>query len=464
MQDTVSIVDPLSFQFQLVGKAAKCDVLEDAIKRYKKLIFATDCSLLSPDEPLNSTEQPLPRYPPYRPTLDSMGPQAPNQSKFGGILPKLVIEVDECPSLPREGMIEEYTLSVRTNGEAAYLTAKQVWGALRGLETFSQMIFYYRNNFWINTSLVYDFPRFSFRGLLIDTSRHFIPVKIILDTLDAMSYDKLNVLHWHITDDPSFPYQSKKFPQLSQFGAFSPEHVYSQEDIEKIIDYARKRGIRVVSEFDVPGHTKSWGKAIDGLLSTCYAEHSRPNGDSGPMNPTKTSTYQFLEQFFAEVVEVFPDDYVHIGGDEVNFDCWKSSVSINDSMRRLGIEGQYEKLQAYFEEKVIGLVERLGKQYLVWDEVFETGVNLTQNGIVHVWRPQRPKEMLSMSTKAGFRAILSAPWYLDLIEWGPDWQRFYLADPHDFDGDEKQKKLVIGGATCTWGEYVDGINLLSRTW
>ncbi|CAB1318818.1 unnamed protein product, partial [Coregonus sp. 'balchen'] len=326
----------------------------------------------------------------------------------------------------------EYELSV--DSPVAVLKAPKVWGALRGLETFSQLV--YKDEYGaksINRTDIHDFPRFAHRGLLLDTSRHFLPIKVILANLEAMAWNKFNVFHWHIVDDPSFPYLSRTFPQLSQQGAYHPyTHVYTPSDVKMIIEFARLRGIRVVPEFDTPGHTQSWGKGQKDLLTPCYSGAS-PSGSFGPVNPILNTTYDFMSMFFKEVSTVFPDAYVHLGGDEVDFSCW-----------------------------LLDIVTTTNKGYMIWQEVFDNGVK--SDTVVHVWMGNKVEEELQKVTEAGFTTILSAPWYLDYISYGQDWQKYYRAEPLGFKGTDTQKKLVIGGEACLWGEYVDATNLTPRLW
>ncbi|KAK7896079.1 hypothetical protein WMY93_021404 [Mugilogobius chulae] len=382
----------------------------------------------------------------------------------------------ECDSYPSVSSDESYELTV--NEPVAVLKAPKVWGALHGLETFSQLV--YKDEFGsrnINKTSVSDFPRFAHRGILLDTSRHFLPIKVILANLETMAMNKFNVFHWHIVDDPSFPYISKTFPQLSQKGAYHPyTHVYTPADVKMIIEFARLRGIRVIPEFDTPGHTLSWGGGnfnITGSINsvfqtinkcvfrstrssdTCYSGSS-PSGTFGPVNPI----------FFKEISLVFPDAYVHLGGDEVDFTCWKSNPDIQAFMKQQGFGEDFTKLESFYIQRLLDIVGQTNKGYMIWQEVFDNGVKLNPNTIIHVWKgnQQQYQNEMAQITSAGYHTLLSTPWYLNYISYGQDWQGHYKADPQDFQGTDKQKELVIGGEACLWGEYVDGSNLTPRLW
>ncbi|GLD51673.1 beta-hexosaminidase subunit beta [Lates japonicus] len=402
----------------------------------------------------------------------------------------------ECDGYPSVTSDESYELSVDL--PFAVLKAPKVWGALHGLETFSQLV--YEDEYGaksVNATTISDFPRFAHRGILLDSSRHFLPIKVILANLETMAMNKFNVFHWHIVDDQSFPYLSRTFPQLSQQGAYHPyTHVYTPADVKMVIEFARLRGIRVIPEFDTPGHTQSWGKGQTDLLTPCYSG-SKPSGTFGPVNPILNTTYDFMNQFFKEISTVFPDAYVHLGGDEVDFTCWKSNPDIQQFMEQHGFGQDYSKLESFYIQRLLDIVTTTNKGYMIWQEVFDNGVKLKPDTVVHVWIGGGSNEEMEKVTAAGYTTILSAPWYLDLISYAQDWQKYYKveplnfngyqtllstpwylnrisygqdwhgyykADPQDFKGTEEQKKLVIGGEACLWGEYVDATNLTPRLW
>uniref|UniRef100_A0A674N0I5 Beta-hexosaminidase n=1 Tax=Takifugu rubripes TaxID=31033 RepID=A0A674N0I5_TAKRU len=342
----------------------------------------------------------------------------------------------DCDAYPSVKSDESYELTV--DQPFAVLKAPKVWGALHG-DLF---------DFGKDTLLLY---------LLI-------PVFPPWFTQETMAMNKINVFHWHIVDEPSFPYMSKTFPQLSQQGAFHPyTHVYTPADVKMVIEFARLRGIRVVAEFDTPGHTQSWGKGQKDLLTPCYSG-SKLSGSFGPVNPILNTTYTFMTQFFKEVSTVFPDGYVHLGGDEVDFNCWKSNPNITKFMDQQGFGRDYSKLESFYIQRLLDIVATTNKGYMVWQEVFDNGVKLKPDTVVHVWIGGRYNDEMSKVTAAGYPTLLSAPWYLDYISYAQDWQNYYKVEPLSFNGTDAQKKLVIGGEACLWGEYVDSTNVTPRLW
>ncbi|XP_054434470.1 beta-hexosaminidase subunit beta [Pteronotus mesoamericanus] len=379
-------------------------------------------------------------------------------------LQQLLVSVvldSECEMFPNISSDESYTLLVK--GPVAFLKANRVWGVLRGLETFSQLIYHDPYGaFIINESTISDSPRFPHRGILIDTARHYLPVKAILKTLDAMAFNKFNVLHWHIVDDQSFPYQSITFPELSNKGSYSWSHVYTPNEVRMVIEYARLWGIRVIPEFDTPGHTQSWGKGQKDLLTPCYSPHHP--AAFGPINPILNTTYSFLSKFFKEISSVFPDWFIHLGGDEVEFACWESNPDIQNFMKQAGYGKDFRKLQSFYIQKLLDIISTLKKGSIVWQEVFDEQAKLQQGTVVQVWKQERYTNELNAVTASGFPVILSAPWYLDWISYGQDWIKYYEAEPLDFPGSQEQKQLVLGGEACLWGEYVDATNLTPRLW
>ncbi|XP_008506964.2 beta-hexosaminidase subunit beta isoform X1 [Equus przewalskii] len=391
--------------------------------------------------------------------------RGPAKSHAAPELEQLLVSVvldSQCNAFPNVSSDESYSLLVK--GPVAILKANRVWGVLRGLETFSQLIYQDSyGTFTINESNIVDSPRFPHRGILIDTARHYLPVKTILKTLDAMAFNKFNVLHWHIVDDQSFPYQSITFPQLSNKGSYSLSHVYTPNDVRIVIEYARLRGIRVIPEFDTPGHAQSWGKGQKDLLTPCYHGHTQ-SGTFGPINPILNTTYSFLSKFFNEISTVFPDHFIHLGGDEVEFQCWESNPDIQKFMQQKGFGTDFKKLEVFYIQKLFNIISTINKGSIVWQEVFDNNVKLQPGVVVQVWKYGDYAKEQSRVTAEGFPVLLSAPWYLDYISYGQDWVKYYNVEPLDFDGTSKQKTLVIGGEACLWGEYVDATNLTPRLW
>ncbi|XP_069678413.1 beta-hexosaminidase subunit beta-like [Periplaneta americana] len=447
--DGYVVVRPSIFTFQVTKE--NCDLLQEAIKRYYNVIIQTrdiNMRTRSHREPISKGWK---KDPQFRAYLDSLEIQL----------------MAPCEDLPYLHMDEHYELRINTPDlpGAALLTSQTVWGVLRGMETFSQLLSIDDSGaaLKVNSSAIMDFPRYSHRGLLLDTARHFYPLPAILQTLDAMEINKMNVFHWHIVDDNSFPYESAVFPQLSEKGAYNHRtHVYTREDIRTVIEHARLRGIRVIPEFDSPGHTESWGLGQPDLLTPCYSG-STPDGTFGPVDPILETSYEFFNKFLAEAVELFPEKYIHLGGDEVSFDCWASNPDILQFMESRNITGNFGKLEEIYIQRLLDMTANLSANSLVWQEVLDNGVILPEGTVVHVWTGDMEEE-LEKVTAEGHPALVSACWYLDHLASGGDWHKFYTCDPNSFNGTEEQKSLVIGGEACMWSEFADASNLSPRVW
>jgi len=225
-----------------------------------------------------------------------------------------------------------------------------------------------------------------------------------------MAAVKLNVFHWHLTDDQGFRIESKRFPKLHQLG--SDGLYYTQKQIREVLDYARERGIRVVPEFDIPAHTSSWLVGYP-LLASGPGSHEigRHWGVYDPvMNPARESTYQFLDAFIGEMAALFPDEYFHIGGDEVNPKQWTHNPRIQAFARRHGLKNANE-LQAYFNKRIQAIVAKHGKRMEGWDEILNP--DLPKSIVIQSWRG--PKS-LAEAARLGYTGLLSSNYYLDLMK------------------------------------------------
>jgi len=359
----------------------------------------------------------------------------------------------EDPSL---GEDESYQLDVAPDG--ARLKAATVAGALHGLETFAQLVVPGAEGFQVAAIHIQDRPRFPWRGLMLDVSRHWMPVEVVERNLDAMAAVKLNVFHWHLSDDQGFRAESRRFPRLQQLG--SDGDFYTQADIHRVVAYARDRGIRVVPEFDMPGHTNSWLVGYPELASAPgpYSIGRTWGVYDGAMDPTREETYEFLDAFLAEMTQLFPDPYFHIGGDEVNGKQWGQSAAIQAFAKEHKLEGTRD-LQVYFNQRIQKLLQKYGKIMVGWDEVLHP--DLPADTVVQSWRGQAS---LAEAASKGYRGILSAGYYLDhLSPAGYHYGIDPLADAAQKLTPE-QASLILGGEACMWAEFASAETVDSRIW
>jgi hexosaminidase len=351
---------------------------------------------------------------------------------------------------------ESYQLEVTP--QQARLTAATPVGAFRGLQTFLQLVAPGPTGFFAPAVEIKDRPRFPWRGLMLDVCRHWMPIAVVKRNLDGMEALKLNVFHWHLSENQGFRIESKIFPKLQEMG--SDGHFYTQDQVREIIAYARDRGIRVVPEFDMPGHTTAWFVGYPELASGPgpYSIERHWGVFDPAMDPTRETTYEFLDKFIGEMAALFPDEYFHIGGDEVNGNEWRANPRIVTFMKEHGMKTT-EDLQAYFNQRVVALVEKHGKKVIGWDEVLHPGV--PKDIVIQSWRGQ---ESLAEAARQGYQGILSSGYYLDLMH--PAWQH-YAVDPMEgatASLTPEEQSRILGGEACMWSEYVTPENVDSRIW
>lgn len=362
------------------------------------------------------------------------------------------------PSDPVQQLGEDESYHLEISMNHVQLTATNPLGILHGLRTFLQLVRTTPPGFSVPVVTIDDQPRFSWRGLMIDVGRHFMPVSVIERNLNAMEAVKLNVFHWHLSDDQGFRIESEEFPLLQEKG--SDGLYYTQAQIREVIEYARDRGIRVVPEFDMPCHTTSWFVGYPQLASGKGPYHiARKWGVlNAAMDPTRESTYEFLDSFIGEMTALFPDQYFHIGGDECNGKEWNANPRIQAFMRTHGLRNN-AALQAYFTGRVQKLVAAHHKIMEGWDEVLQP--NTPKDVVIQSWRGQAS---LAEAARQGNRGILSTGYYIDLNQPAAE---HYQVDPLGGDAANltpEQKARILGGEATMWSEYVTPENIDSRIW
>jgi len=381
----------------------------------------------------------------------------PIKTKDGSIvitfdsISKLTIESDESYSLNIQGDI----INIKANTDV---------GALRGLETLLQLTANDDDKYYFSGAIIKDSPRFVWRGLLIDVARHFQPVEVIKRNLRAMASVKMNVFHWHLSDDQGFRVESKVYPRLHELA--SDGLYYTQSQIKDIVNYASSLGIRVVPEFDVPGHATAILTAYPKLGSKKNYTYSieRNAGVFNPtLDPTNENTYKFLENLFTEMAELFPDDYFHIGGDENEGKHWDENDNIQAFMVDHDLKTNHD-LQTYFNIKLEKILNKLDKKLMGWDEIMTP--NMPTTAIIHSWRGENEgmaKEgSLIKAAKTGYKTVLSNGFYIDRML---SVEHHYSIEPiGNVELTKEQRTNILGGEATMWSELVTPLTIDSRIW
>jgi len=366
------------------------------------------------------------------------------------------------PGRPEQFDEERYSLRVTPMGVS--IDAPTSLGVLRALATLEQLPLTNKRLRYLPEVDIQDQPRFAWRGLLIDAARHFMPVSVIKRNLDGMAAVKLNVLHWHLSDDQGFRVESKALPRLHQVGGANG--FYTQAEVRGVIAYAAARGIRVVPEFDVPGHATSWIAAYPRLASndSAYAVPLKWGVLNIALDPTRETTYSLLDSVFTEMTALFPDPYFHIGGDENDGRQWRRNPRIAAFARAKGLvkaDGKTvdkHQLQTYFNRRVLAMLQKNGKIMMGWDEIL--GPDLPKEAVIQSWRG---KKGLTDAARLGHPVLLSNGYYLDLNYSAAS---HYAADPlpPETPLTAAEQKLVLGGEAAMWAEFADSTILESRIW
>ncbi|MDO7852716.1 beta-N-acetylhexosaminidase [Hymenobacter convexus] len=358
---------------------------------------------------------------------------------------------------------ERYSLRVTPMGVS--IDAPTSLGVLRALATLEQLPIAEKKQRYLPEVDIQDQPRFAWRGLLIDAARHFMPVAVIKRNIDGMAAVKLNVLHWHLTDDQGFRVESLVFPRLHTVGS-TDGLFYTQAEVREVLAYAAARGIRVVPEFDMPSHTTSWIVAYPRLKSndSTYAPYTSWRTTNVAIDPTRETTYTFLDSLFTEMTALFPDPYFHAGGDENDGRNWRRTPRIvaymqaNKMVKADGKTVDKHQLQTYFNRRVLALLQKRGKTMIGWDEIL--GPDLPKETVIQSWRG---KKGLVDAAQLGHPVLLSNGYYLDLNNTAAS---SYLTDPlpPDTPLTPAEQKLVLGGEAAMWAEFADSVVLDSRIW
>jgi hexosaminidase len=371
-----------------------------------------------------------------------------------------------CQRKGRVGLQEDETYHLSVLSNTIIINATTDLGALHALETLSQLLQNNGTEFYFPAVEITDAPRFVWRGLMIDASRHFQPVDVIKRNLDGMAAMKMNVFHWHLADNQGWRIEIKKHPKLTELA--SDGDFYTQEEIATIVKYADERGIMVVPEIDVPGHASALLTAFPKIGSktdgTPYAVSRKSGVHDAALDPTNSKTYQILADIFDEVCPLFPSAYFHIGGDENNGKEWDANPKIQEFKKKNNLATSHD-LQTYFNMKLVTMLKKHGKQLMGWEEIMTPA--MSKEAIIHAWRGvnegMEAASALVKAAKSGYKAVLSNGYYIDLML---PVDSHYLNDPmpKNVVFTEEEKARILGGEATMWSELVTPLNIDSRIW
>lgn len=363
---------------------------------------------------------------------------------------------------------EAYTLTI--NDKKVNIEASTKHGLFNGIQTLLQLV---RTNkgtkgvINIPAITIADQPKYSWRGFMLDESRHFFGKKKVKQLLDWMAFYKLNKLHWHLTDEPAWRLEIKKYPKLGLIGGIgnylnplAPALYYTQTDIQEIVSYAAERFITIIPEIDMPGHATAANMA--------YPQYSGGGSKAHPeftFNPGKEETYQYLTNILKETQVLFPSGMIHLGGDEVSYgnEKWATDTAITSLKKRIGLSTD-KAVETYFMKRMADSTYNMNTKVLVWDEMVEANLPPDKT-IIFWWRHDKPTQLQNALTK-NYPTVLCPrlPLYFDFVQdsthrYGRKWNKDYNAvtSVYNFNPDNltnDKAALILGVQANLWTETV----------
>lgn len=354
---------------------------------------------------------------------------------------------------------EEYSLLVSEHN--IIIKAGSTCAIFYAVQTLKQLLTPDDGVLYVPALEITDSPRFSWRGFMLDESRHFFGKEFVKKLLDVMSFYKLNMFHWHLTDDQGWRIHINKYPKLTEVGAYRNENgnsygsFYTQSDVKEIVEYAAKRNITVVPEIDIPGH---FSAAIASYPSLgCKEEAITVPTRYGILKNVacagKDSTYQFAFDVLDEICELFPSPYIHIGGDEVPKNNWKECPHCQKKMQDESLSDE-KQLQGYFTNVITSYLNKKGKEVIVWNDILNAD-NLNNNVIIHHWLDGLSRKNTGKAINNGKKAILSDLFsmYFDYPNEVITLKKVYKSSP--VFSKVKHPENILGVQGNLWSEMLD---------
>lgn len=444
-----------------------------------------------------ATEAPISKYQ-SSPTF-TVGSNNKKREDFAGqSISSVNIHIDDYKSDLQLGVNETYTLEVKPGSVDIHAATR--WGALHAITTLQQIVIYdsQSQSFYVEHSVkITDAPLYPHRGLMIDTSRNFLSLKKVKEQIDIMSLAKMNSLHWHITDSQSWPVEIKKYPKMTD-GAYSPREVYTQDDIKDTVKYAKDRGVRIIPEVDMPGHSRAgYYESTPEILACADSWWGDTVNEPvpGQLEVLDNKTYEVVGNIYNELTSIFDDDVFHVGADEVKPKCYKFSKSITEWFAANKSRTYSDLTQLWFDNALPIFNNSKSRRLTMWEDARygnEAAHELPTDVIMQSWAGGLPA--IKQLTNEGYDVIVSTysflyldcgfggfltndPSYVDNDKnsgvnngdggsWCAPyktWQRIY-----DFDItgglNDDQKKHILGAEAALWSELADDTNTTPKIW